>query len=238
MTRTHLRRPHALAALVVVRGGVLDVARVVGVSVVVPLRVQHSRVGLLDVRDVVQVPPVEPRGGLRPHERGRQLVVRGHGVRVTVPLPAHVLWLGELDVGRGQAQVAGPAVHRHVVGARTGARVLRVGAPHGKVGLVEVLEVLVVRPRLVDVLSLERSVFVFDVHDLAPGDILRPDDVKGHAVIPLKEWPVFVDPEGGRLLGLHRTQRHLACSLCGQGRTASASNATTWLGAGDPPISA
>mmetsp|Transcript_11830 Transcript_11830/g.31220 ORF Transcript_11830/g.31220 Transcript_11830/m.31220 type:complete len:209 (+) Transcript_11830:760-1386(+) len=144
MARTGLR--HALRALVVVCRGVLDVTPVVRVSVVVPVSVQHPRMGLIDVRDVMGVPPVEPRGRVLPLERGRQLVVRAHWVRVTVPLAAHVLRLRELDVGRCQTEVAGPAVHRHVVGARTASCMLGVGAAHGEVGFVEVLKMLVVRP--------------------------------------------------------------------------------------------
>mmetsp|Transcript_16353 Transcript_16353/g.42241 ORF Transcript_16353/g.42241 Transcript_16353/m.42241 type:complete len:305 (+) Transcript_16353:501-1415(+) len=123
--------PRALRALVVVRARVLDVARVVGVPLVVPVWVEHPRLGVFDVRDVVRVPTVEARRRLRPLEGGRERVVRAHGVGVAVPLPTHVLWLRVLDVSRRQAEVARPAVHRHVVGARTASSMLRVGAAHG-----------------------------------------------------------------------------------------------------------
>mmetsp|Transcript_71546 Transcript_71546/g.207380 ORF Transcript_71546/g.207380 Transcript_71546/m.207380 type:complete len:443 (-) Transcript_71546:210-1538(-) len=139
-------------SLLIIGRGMLDVTGVVRVAHVVPLGMQNPRATELNVGVVVRVPPIPPRRRRLPPCARWHLIVRAHGVRVPVSLPRPRLRLRQLDVGGGQRQIPGTTVHRRVIRAGGASNMHGISTTDGEVGLVQVLQMLIVRLRLLQIL--------------------------------------------------------------------------------------
>mmetsp|Transcript_51195 Transcript_51195/g.122631 ORF Transcript_51195/g.122631 Transcript_51195/m.122631 type:complete len:332 (+) Transcript_51195:282-1277(+) len=128
-----VQRPHLLS---IAGGGELDVPALVGVADVVPLRMEHPRMALLDIRVVGVVAAIPSRLRRRQLVGRRHLIPGAHRVGVAEALLLPPLRDGQLDVRRGEAQVPRAPVHWRVVGPCLAPRVHRISAAHTHVRLV------------------------------------------------------------------------------------------------------